>query len=135
MSRRIYYKCQNCEKITYNNNSREKLFCSRECYLQYRTKQNYSYHAIHTWLWRNYRHLKKGICTICSLKRRTEWANKSKIYKKDIKDYIGLCKPCHEKFDNKRHDLFKGRKHKLKSRKQISATLKKTFAKKQKNEK
>lgn len=31
-----------------------------------------------------------------------EWANKSGKYKRDIKDWIRLCRSCHRKFDNKR---------------------------------
>jgi len=133
MSKEVLYECKNCKKIAHNRNSRKKLFCTRDCYMEYRTKQPYSYHAIHTWLWRNHKHEKTGYCQICLLdKGRTEWANKIKGYTKDIKNYIELCKPCHERFDNKRHDNFRGRKHSEKSKKQISKTLKKTYERKNK---
>lgn len=62
---------------------------------------------------------------MCNQEARTEWANISKKYLKDITDYIELCKPCHEVFDNKRHDNFRGRKHKESSKKKISRSLNK----------
>jgi hypothetical protein len=36
----------------------------------------------------------------CSrVSRKYEWANISKIYKRDISDYVQLCKSCHMLFD------------------------------------
>lgn len=90
--------------------------------MDYRSKQPLSYHALHTWLYRNFE--KSGICQHCNAdNKRSEWANISKQYKKDIKDFIELCKPCHERYDEKRHDLFRGRKHTQESKSRIAESV------------
>lgn len=46
---------------------------------------------------------RKKHCEDCGKQKgRIEWANKSHKYKRDVKDWISLCKPCHGKYD-KRH--------------------------------
>lgn len=57
------------------------------------------YYALHSWLGRE--KTKKGICEHCDNKRRTAWANKSHEYKRDLKDWLELCRPCHMKYDKK----------------------------------
>jgi hypothetical protein len=71
----------------------------------------YTYHSVHTWLWRNHRQDKKGSCEHCWRETRTDWANTTIEYTLDIKDYIELCRQCHEIYDGKRHDINKGNKH------------------------
>lgn len=40
-------------------------------------------------------------CGDTTLKRtQYDWANVSKEYKKDVSDWIRLCKKCHRKYDN-----------------------------------
>jgi hypothetical protein len=60
---------------------------------------NAGYSALHKWL---YNHKEKtGICEHCGKKpkTRTEFANLSGEYKRDINDYGELCSSCHRLFD------------------------------------
>jgi len=56
------------------------------------------YMALHTWL-----HRRLGKATACvecgKTKGRIEWANKSHEYKRDVSDWISLCKKCHIAYD------------------------------------
>ena len=38
-------------------------------------------------------------CIHCGSTKDVQWANKSRKYKIDIKDYIQLCRLCHRKYD------------------------------------
>lgn len=58
-----------------------------------------SYPALHTWI-RN----KLGTpryCSNCDGKKAKafDWANISREYKRDVNDFIRLCRSCHKKFD------------------------------------
>jgi len=58
------------------------------------------YHGLHCWLTRNYGQPKQ--CVVCGENRpnkRYEWANISKKYKRDITDWIRMCKKCHNDYD------------------------------------
>lgn len=35
-----------------------------------------------------------------------EWANKSREYKRDLDDWLGLCHPCHSKYDQTGRKLY-----------------------------
>jgi len=64
------------------------------------------YRELHMWVLRH-----KGYpeqCSHCNKARKTdakhcniEWANIDGLYKRDLKDYIALCRSCHLKFDFK----------------------------------
>lgn len=58
-----------------------------------------SYDALHDWVRRIYG--SPRICWQCGdeYKERYEWANVSGKYKKDLKDWMRLCRKCHHKFD------------------------------------
>ncbi len=65
-----------------------------------------SYRAIHMWMQNNYG--KADVCEGKDCKRITqyyEWANISGKYKRNIKDWIKLCKSCHMLMDNKKRRL------------------------------
>lgn len=119
--------CERCKQVVVNDRwPRAKKYCSLECYTMTRIEIDYSYHAIHTWLWRNHRQDKTGYCNHCGSKRRTEWAKRiDRAYSRGIKDYIELCKPCHERYDNKRHDNFRGKRHTEESKLKIGQSVKK----------
>lgn len=56
------------------------------------------YYALHTWVNRTLG--KPSKCQHCKIETgKVEWANKSGDYKRDIKDWIPLCKKCHCKHD------------------------------------
>ena len=58
------------------------------------------YTGLHLWVMRWLGKPKK--CDKCGTEKskRFEWANKSREYKRDLTDWIRLCKSCHNKFDN-----------------------------------
>jgi hypothetical protein len=113
-------KCAECRFITYN-----KRFCSRECYylnasknpnsgaiktgqvrLELRGKNNPNwkgnkagYTSIHQWLY--IRLGKPQKCDHCgtTIAKKYEWANISKTYQRNIKDWLRLCTSCHRKYD------------------------------------
>jgi len=55
------------------------------------------YCSLHTWVKR--KNGKADICEKCGSKNHVEWANKSHDYKREIEDWIKLCKKCHVKYD------------------------------------
>lgn len=67
-----------------------------------------SYEAIHTWV-KNHKGnpvkcevCSKEGCRLESSKNKRwnlQWANKSGKYLRDLDDWVGLCVPCHSKFD------------------------------------
>jgi hypothetical protein len=84
-------------------------YCSPECYhlasRQFRGERkgnwrgdNVGYAALHDWVRRN-----RGAPTCCehcgTTEGRIEWANKSKEYRRDLEDWLALCKACHWAYD------------------------------------
>lgn len=71
-------------------------------------KENAGYHAIHKWIQDVLG--KPKICVFCrsTTEKRYEWANLSGKYLRDKKDFVRLCKSCHERFDKKRKINFTG---------------------------
>lgn len=56
------------------------------------------YHAIHKWVQKEKGRPSK--CEHCGIvDGKFEWANIDHKYKKNLDDYIRLCKPCHGKYD------------------------------------
>ena len=59
------------------------------------------YYALHTWVQRELG--KPSTCEFCGatdLKGQfIQWANKSKKYKRDLKDWLRLCAKCHYHYD------------------------------------
>ena len=58
------------------------------------------YSALHKWV---ARHLgKPSKCEACgdTSERKYEWANLSRQYKRDLKDWKRMCTPCHRAYDN-----------------------------------
>lgn len=60
---------------------------------------NVGYDALHDWVANKLGRPQR--CEHCknTTKKRYEWANISKEYKRDLSDWIRLCKSCHNKFD------------------------------------
>lgn len=61
---------------------------------------NVSYSGLHKWIYRKLGNPSHCIQCGCTGKRRYEWANKSGQYKRDLTDWLRLCKSCHKKYDN-----------------------------------
>lgn len=55
------------------------------------------YMALHNWLRRTAK--KAGACAACGKEGKTDWANLSGEYRRDVDDYRELCRSCHIRFD------------------------------------
>jgi len=103
------------------------LLCSRSCYYIHQRKtikKEELSHAwrgdkvgkggIHNWVQRH-----RGKPRVCEKCRTTEakqydWANISQEYKRDLSDWIRLCRSCHAKYDYKtRYEKWKKAVRKL----------------------
>jgi hypothetical protein len=60
-------------------------------------KTGYGYHAIHDWV--NRHRGKAVVCEYCDSDKFVQWANKSHEYKRDLEDWLSLCRKCHVKYD------------------------------------
>ena len=60
-----------------------------------------SYSSVHKWVVRHKGRPQK--CTICRTTelRRYEWANIDHKYKRNLNDYLRMCKKCHKRYDIK----------------------------------
>ncbi len=60
------------------------------------------YITMHIWVarWKG----KPKLCEHCgtTTAKRFEWANKDHKYKRDLNDYIRLCRKCHEEYDKRK---------------------------------
>lgn len=61
------------------------------------TGDNVGYDALHDWVKRH--KPKAECCEHCGKTGYLEWANKSHEYKRDLSDWLALCKKCHIKYD------------------------------------
>lgn len=58
---------------------------------------NASYNAIHAWI--NKQLFKPKECSYCGSDKKLEWASIGHKAKRDLDDYIPLCKKCHNNYD------------------------------------
>lgn len=56
-----------------------------------------SYFALHSWVSRQYGNVSE--CVYCGSDENLNWANISKEYKRDLLDWLRLCRKCHHAFD------------------------------------
>lgn len=111
--------CSYCKKkfnkykyrITKNN------FCSHRCVglfqrgkpinLNHKNGQwkgeKVKYHALHTWV--KARKPKTKLCENCKKVPPRDLANKGHTYKRNIKDYMWLCRSCHNSFDREKKEI------------------------------
>lgn len=97
--------CGTCFKAFEFYGCEDRKYCSRQCANIGKTKEGAyrrsvdGYHAIHAWV--RTRLGRPMHCEKCGTteKRRYEWANISGQYKREVSDWMRLCKPCHYKFD------------------------------------
>lgn len=105
-------KCDLCNQIfisTYRGRCGVigwKRFCSQSCGSKamgqkgenhYRWRQKPSYKALHDWIRKHYKI--PDLCEHCHKSKKLEFANISKLYKRDRDDWLLLCKSCHVKYD------------------------------------
>lgn len=89
--------------------SRARIFCSKKCSKTGGSNpqwkgDNVTYESLHSWIRRNYG--TPDGCEACGTLRPGayyEWANITRSYRKNIDDFLRLCKSCHVKFDRKKH--------------------------------
>ena len=58
-----------------------------------------SYRALHSWVRRH--KTKPKFCEVCKTNEPKDVANKSGSYKRDVEDYIWICRKCHMKSDGR----------------------------------
>lgn len=74
-------------------------YCSHKCYSQSISKgDSVGYPGIHAWV-RKHRG-KASVCEWCTSTKAVQWSNVSREYKRDLTDWVALCKKCHIKYDN-----------------------------------
>lgn len=63
------------------------------------------YSALHAWVYRKLG--KPNICDACgdTEASRYNWASKSRLYLRELSDWIRLCSSCHSKFDKIRLEI------------------------------
>lgn len=62
-------------------------------------KEDSGLQALHTYIHRRLDSTKPEKCQHCGLEKKLEMANKSREYKRDLDDWLWLCKKCHHKYD------------------------------------
>ena len=55
-----------------------------------------NYSGLHMWVSRHLGEPQK--CEHCGVVSNLQWANKSGEYKRDLRDWLSLCIPCHKKY-------------------------------------
>lgn len=79
--------------------------------------------GLHDWV---YYHLgKPKKCEHCGKESFwIDWANKSHEYKRDLSDWLALCRSCHRYYDS---DSYKGKKHSEKWKRKITEGVKRNW--------
>lgn len=60
-------------------------------------KDRNAYVRLHNWI--NRKRQKSGVCEECRMESKTQWANISREYHKDLTDWVELCPKCHKAYD------------------------------------
>lgn len=62
--------------------------------------EDVGYKRLHIWVnkWKG----KAIVCIKCGATKSVEWANISGKYKRELSDFMSLCKPCHMEYDKER---------------------------------
>lgn len=67
------------------------------------------YVGLHRWVRRMLGESYK--CEQCNSMRFVQWANKSGEYKRDLTDWVRLCRKCHHRYDNISEKIWATRQH------------------------
>ena len=101
-------ECRTCSK-SFRTSDKRKIFCDSSCgHKRPETEQPawkgdaVSYSGLHKWV--SSRLGKPKECEHCHAivedPKGIHWANKSQEYKRDLSDWLRLCRKCHMKYDN-----------------------------------
>jgi hypothetical protein len=90
--------CKYCKKEMYCQKWELDIrqYCSRRCVIDGK-KVSTGYQAIHTWIKTKYGVAKE--CGICGSSKNVDWANKDHKYKRDISEWLQLCRRHHMEYD------------------------------------
>ena len=98
--------CKVCKKKKYFQlnqlNKRPCLYCSVQCARIDSRTQIPHYQTLHTWVTRKLGRAREKLCTYCGSTSNVDWANISQQYKKDLADWMTLCKNHHVDYDHGR---------------------------------
>ncbi len=96
--------CIVCGKSKYyelnEHKKRVRKYCSPACYHLDSQKEELSYSGLHAWIKRQIG--KAKVCEICNSTDTVDWANVSHKYKKELEDWIPLCRKHHIAYDKGR---------------------------------
>lgn len=115
--------CASCGKVVYRYKSqianKAFCFCCRSCIRTFYNKysivgkrhhlwkgDNVTYAPLHKWV--RLHKPKPLLCQRCGIKKLLEVANISGSYKRDVDDYIWICRKCHLQSDGRLSRLIKG---------------------------
>ena len=128
--KKIIKKCLICNKEFWVFSScNERKFCSRKCYYYYKLGKDFktpeekkriseshlgeqnpqwkgdrvSYRSLHEWI--NNQIPKPEKCEVCLIKPPFDCANISGEYKRDLTDWMWICRRCHMKLDGRLEKL------------------------------
>ncbi len=148
MTSKALFRCK-CGNEFIGYISRHRKFCSNPCQRRYRirvtgykslkgslsklgsknpmwekVKDGSGYSALHTYIRR--RLVKPKNCQHCGKEKKLDLANKSQKYKRDLSDWLWLCKSCHCAYDDNYPPVGvrKGQKWTEEQRKKLSAIKK-----------
>jgi hypothetical protein len=107
--------CKTCGKDFKRTSHDKILYCSKECYPDVWNKglKGYSegekngmwkgnevgYTALHDWVKYRLGTARDKECVYCGSEDYVDWANVSHEYKRDLTDWMPLCRKCHFKYD------------------------------------
>lgn len=101
----------NCKVCGKDYIGRGKKYCSYQC--MYSTQKdegnnawvgnNISYQGVHNYVRTRLPHY--GICQECGLEKKTDLANVTGIYQRDLTNWKWLCRSCHWKLDKKINNI------------------------------
>ena len=103
LSRSKDKKCKDCRKTITNRHNLCVSCCRREDKHPLWKGENQSYGRLHIWIRKHKQ--KPEVCEICKNKRPFDVANISQNYKRDINDFLWLCRSCHIKQDGRIKNL------------------------------
>jgi ribosomal protein L37AE/L43A len=113
--KRIQHICQQCGRTFIAGRTIPGIYCSLKCLFESQKIKkknnrnpmwkgdNVGYGSLHEWIRK--RKIKPNFCEYCKIRKAYDLANISQTYKRDINDYIWLCRSCHMKSDNRINNL------------------------------
>lgn len=110
--------CKSCQSVFFRKPYLKRIYCSQKCQndivlsagrkkINNKGSNSYawkgekvSYFGLHAWVSRELG--KPSVCEFCgtTTAKKYEWANKSREYRRDLNDWIRLCRPCHAQYDD-----------------------------------